>query len=181
MRRNLIRGVVLLAVAAVLIAEVSLVWSQTPAAAPAQGRGQGKAAAAPAAKPTADVRFGRWKIDQDAPPPQSNIMTYSAWGEGGMKVRVDTVNAQGATGGFGYNTLFDGVFRPVDGQEGSETAVEFINERSTRIQNKRNGVVNQVVINTLSEDGKVINNEYVRMDANGKITAVTHAVYRKIQ
>ena len=180
MRRNLIRGFVLLAVATVVITEVSLVRSQTPAAAPAQGRGQGKAAAAPAVKPTAAVRFGRWKIDQEAPPPQSNIMTYSAWGDGGMTVRVDTVNATGVKGGFGYNTLFDGVFRPVDGQEGSETAVEFINDRATRIQNRRNGVVNQVVINTLSEDGKVINNEYVRLDANGKITAVTHAIYRKL-
>jgi len=59
--------------------------------------------------------------------------------------------------------------------------VEIVNERSTRIINKSNGRVTQVIINTLSEDGNTIDNEYVRMDADGKITRVTHAVYERIQ
>ena len=138
------------------------------------------AGAAQQEKPTAASRFGKWKMDQDAPAPTSNIMTYEPFGEGGMKVTVASVSGQGQKSEWSYETLFDGVFRPVAGQAGSETAVEFINARSTRIQNKRNGKVNQVVINTLSEDGKVINNEYVRLDENGKITAVTHAVYRRM-
>jgi hypothetical protein len=132
-------------------------------------------------KPGAANRFGKWKMDSEAPAPQSNIMTYEPFGDGGMKVTVTTVNAQGETRDWGYETLFDGVFRPVRNQEGNETAVEFINDRSTRIQNKSKGRVTQVVINTLSEDLKTINNEYVRLDADGKITAVTHAVYRKMQ
>ncbi len=132
-------------------------------------------------KPTPNPRFGRWKMDQAAPAPQSNIMTYEPFGTGGMKVTVATVNAQSQKSEWSYETLFDGVFRPVAGQQGSETAVEFINDHSTRIQNKRNGKVNQIVINTLSDDGKTINNEYVRMDENGKITGVTHAVYRRIE
>ncbi len=132
-------------------------------------------------KPGATARFGRWKMDSESPAPQSNIMTYEPFGDGGMKVTVATVSAQGAKSQWGYETLFDGVFRPVTGQEGSETAVEFINDRSTRIQNKRNGRVTQVVINTLSEDKNTINNEYVRLDENGKITSVTHAVYRRMQ
>jgi hypothetical protein len=98
-----------------------------------------------------------------------------------MKITVRSVNRGGNENEWGYVTLFDGVFRPVEGQEGSETAVEIINERSTRIYNKRNGRVTQVVINTLSEDGNTINNEYVRMDADGKITGVSHAVYERIQ
>ena len=32
----------------------------------------------------------------------------------------------------------------------------------------------QVVINTLSDDNNTINNEYIRMDKDGKITGVTH-------
>jgi hypothetical protein len=82
---------------------------------------------------------------------------------------------------WGYVTFFDGVFRPVSGQPGSETAVELINgsAKSIRILNKRNGAVYQVVINTLSEDNSTISNEYIRMDKDGKITGVTHVTYKK--
>jgi hypothetical protein len=61
--------------------------------------------------------------------------------------------------------------------EGAETAVEIINEKSTRIYNKRDSAVCQVVINTLSEDNNQMNNEYIRMDKDGKITGVTHVTY----
>jgi hypothetical protein len=37
--------------------------------------------------------------------------------------------------------------------------------------------LNQVVINTLSEDNNTISNEYIRMDKEGKITGVTHVTY----
>jgi hypothetical protein len=33
------------------------------------------------------------------------------------------------------------------------------------------------VINTLSDDDQKINNEYIRMDKDGKITGVTHVTY----
>jgi hypothetical protein len=132
-------------------------------------------------KPGAKNRFGKWKMDSESPAPQSNIMTYEPFGDGGMKVTVTTVNAQGQARDWGYETLFDGVFRPVRNQDGNETAVEFIDEFSTRIQNKTKGRVTQVVINTLSKDLKTINNEYVRLDEEGKIRGVTHAVYRKIE
>ncbi len=135
----------------------------------------------PAQKPGATNRYGKWKMDSEAPAPQSNIMTYEPFGDGGMKVTVTTVNAQGQTRDWGYETLFDGVFRPVRNQDGNETAVEIINDRSTRIQNKSKGRVTQVVINTLSEDLQTINNEYVRLDQDGKITGVTHAVYRRMK
>jgi hypothetical protein len=37
------------------------------------------------------------------------------------------------------------------------------------------------VINTLSEDNNTINNEYIRMDPDGKITGVTHVTYVRRQ
>ena len=40
-------------------------------------------------------------------------------------------------------------------------------------------MVYQVVINTLSEDNNTINNEYIRMDKEGKITGVTHVTYNR--
>ena len=117
-------------------------------------------------------RFGVWN-NQSNP---NNVMTYESYGDGGMKITV-TNTRNGNTSSWGYVTMFDGEFRAVEGQEGSETAVEVINERSTRIINKRNGRVTQVIINTLSEDGNTISNEYVRFDENGKVTRVTHAIY----
>lgn len=121
-------------------------------------------------------RFGVWN-NQSNP---NNVMTYESYGDGGMKITV-TNTRNGNTSSWGYVTMFDGEFRAVEGQEGSETAVEVINERSTRIINKRNGRVTQVITNTLSEDGNTISNEYVRMDADGKITGVGHAVYERAQ
>jgi hypothetical protein len=107
-------------------------------------------------------------------------MTYEPWGDGGMEITVASTNANGQSSEWGYNTLFDGQFRPVHGQEGSSTAVEWVNERTTRILNQRDGRVTQVIINTLSEDGNTINNEYIRFDDSGQIVGVSHAVYRRI-
>jgi hypothetical protein len=128
-----------------------------------------------------ESRFGEWRLQSDAPPPSSNIMTYEPWGDGGMQITITSTNAQGRASTWGYATLFDGVFRAVEGQEGSETAVEVIDERSTRILNRRDGRVYQVIINTLSEDGDTISNEYVRLDDEGRITRVSHAVYVRMR
>jgi len=126
------------------------------------------------------TRFGRWKMDSDAPAPSVNIMTYEAWGDGGMSITVASTNARGQDNEWGYDTMFDGEFRAVHGQDGSQTSVEWVNETTTRISNMRNGRVTQVIINILSEDGEVIENEYVRLDADGKITGVGHATYRRM-
>jgi hypothetical protein len=126
-------------------------------------------------------RFGVWKMRSDAPPPSINIMTYEAYGDGGMGITVESTNREGRESKWGYVTMFDGEFRTVTGQQGAETAVEIVDERTTRILNKRNGRVGTVILNTLSEDGNTISNEYVRLDENGDIVRVTHAVYERIR
>ena len=128
----------------------------------------------------ATERYGVWRLRSDNPPPYKNVMTYAPHGDGGMSIEVATTNAEGNTSVWSYVTMFDGVFRPVEGIENSETAVEVVTERSTRILNARNGAVYQVIINTLSEDGNTIQNEYVRLDEEGKITGVGRATYRRI-
>ena len=117
------------------------------------------------------ARFGVW--DNSTNP--NNVMTYEAYEKDGSKLTVS--NPSDPSQDWSYVTLFDGVYRPVKGQEGAETAVEIINPKSIRIYNKRNGVLQQVVINTLSDDNNTINNEYVRMDKDGKITGVSHVTY----
>ena len=123
------------------------------------------------AQPTA--RFGVW--DNSTNP--NNVMTYEPFEKGGSKLTVS--NPSKPEDSWSYVTFFDGVFRPVTGQPGSETAVEVIDAKSIRIYNKRDGVVYQVVINTLSADNNTISNEYIRMDKDGKITGVTHVTYNR--
>ena len=120
-----------------------------------------------------------WQLESDAPPPADNIMTYEPYGDGGMKITVEATNADGEQTRWSYVTMFDGVFRAVEGREGAETAVEVVDERTNRIVNKRDGEVTQVIINVLSEDGNTIDNEYRSTDAEGN-ERVFHAVYRRI-
>tara|TARA_B100001013_G_scaffold115075_1_gene66213 strand:+ start:160 stop:486 length:327 start_codon:yes stop_codon:yes gene_type:complete len=107
-------------------------------------------------------------------------MTYEPYGDDGMRITVESTNARGQHSKWSYVTLFDGAFHPVMGQEGAETAVEIVNENTTRISNARGGRVYQVIINTLSEDGGTITNEYVRLDENGDIVRVNHAIYQRV-
>ena len=99
------------------------------------------------------ARFGVW--DNSTNP--NNVMTYEAYQKGGSKLTVS--NPSNPKSDWSYVTMFDGKFEPVAGQPGSETAVEIINPKSIRISNKRDGVVNQIVINTLSDDLNTISNE----------------------
>src|SRR5215471_12463812 len=106
------------------------------AQAPARGQGRGQAKADDKTDPRT-ARFGVW--DNSTNP--NNVMTYEAYDKGGSKLTVS--NPSNPASDWSYVTLFDGVFRPVTGQPGSETAVELIagNNKSIRIYNKRDGVV----------------------------------------
>ncbi len=143
----------------------------TATTASAQAPATAKPAAAVDKTDPRTARFGVWDNSTNL----NNVMTYEGFEKGGSKLTVS--NPSNPAQDWSYVTLFDGAFRPVTGQPGSETAVEIINPKSIRIYNKRDGVVNQVVINTLSEDNNTISNEYVRMDKDGKITGVTHVTY----
>jgi len=129
----------------------------------------------------ASDRFGAWRMRSDAPPPSINVMTYEPYGDGGMRITVESTNARGEDSRWGYVTLFDGEFREVEGREGADTSVEFVDDRITRITNRTDGRVTQIIINVLSEDGNTIENEYIRFGADGKITGVGHAVYERMR
>lgn len=163
---------VCLSILAISLFTASVSFAQTPAAQAPAGRG----AAAPPSPAARTARFGVW--DNSTNP--NNVMTYELYekdGSTGSKLTVS--NPSNPASDWSYVTLFDGVFRPVTGQEGAETAVELISETAIRITNKRNGVVNQVVINTISADGNTISNEYIRLNPEGKIMGVTHVTYNR--
>lgn len=127
----------------------------------------------------ANPRYGVWKLRSDAPPPAINVMTYEPWGDGGMKITVESTNGRGGESKWSYDTMFDGAYRPVTGRDGVETAVEIVDEHTNRITSRRDGRVTQVIINVLSEDGNRIDNEYRSTDTEGN-ERVSHAVYERI-
>ena len=127
-------------------------------------------------------RIGKWKLKSDAPPPAINIMTYEPFGKGGMKVTVESKNAEGREQKWTYTTMFDGKDEPVTGHPSADTtSVKKIDARTTEIVNKKAGKVLQIITNVISEDGKTINNSYQNFDAEGKPTRTTTAVYERIQ
>ena len=128
-------------------------------------------------------RFGRWKIKSDAPPPTSNIMTYTPFNAKGMTITIDAVNKDGVATKWGYNTMFDGKDEALYGNPGTDTgSVRIINDRINEIIYKKGGKVTQVLTNVLSPDGNTIGVMYMRMDAEGKTTTnVTFATYEKIK
>ena len=153
----------------------AIITAALVAASPAVAQGRGGQAKVDDKTDPRTARFGVW--DNSTNP--NNVMTYEPYENGGSKLTVS--NPSNPASDWSYVTLFDGVYRPVTGQKGAETAVEIINPKSIRIYNKRDGVLNQVVINTLSDDNNTINNEYIRMDKDGKITGVTHVTYIRRQ
>lgn len=127
-------------------------------------------------------RFGKWKLKSEAPPPSSNIMTYEPFGEKGMKVTIDAVNAKGEPSQWWYTTDFDGKDMPVTGNRNqSHSAVRVINDRVNEIINKNDGKVTQVLTNVLSPDGDTIAVIYMRDDGAGKTTNVSFATYERIK
>ncbi len=136
---------------------------------------------AAAASAQDNPRFGVWKLQSDAPPPAINIMTYEPYGDGGMRITVESTNAEGRENKWGYVTMFDGEFHPVEGQENAQTAVEIVDQYTNKISNMRDGIVYQVIINVLSEDGNRIDNEYRRLTPDGEVERVSHAVYERIE
>ncbi len=125
-------------------------------------------------------RFGKWKLKQE--PPALNIMTYEPYGNGGMKITVESTNAQGRTSKWTYNTMFDGKDEPVSGDTRTETtAVRRIDSHTNEITNKRGGKVVQVVTNVLSADGNTINNTYKNYNEKGELVSTTTAVYERMK
>jgi hypothetical protein len=138
------------------------------------------AALAGASAQAPNPRFGKWKLKSDAPPPQSNVMTYEPFNGRGMKVTIDAVNRDGATSQWFYTTMFDGKDEPVTGNPGSDTAaVRVINERINEIVYKKGGKITQVLTNVISADGSIIGVMYMRPGADGKST-VTFATYERM-
>src|SRR5438552_11308037 len=94
-------------------------------------------------------RIGKWKLKQE--PPAINIMTYEPAGDGGMKVTVESKNAQGREQKWTYTTMLDGKDVPIAGHPSADMcSVKKIDERTNEITNKKNGRVTQIITNVIT-------------------------------
>jgi hypothetical protein len=55
-----------------------------------------------------------------------------------------------------------------------------LDDRVTRIVNKKDGRITQVLTNVLSPDGNTIGIVYMRADPQGRTTSVSFATYERI-
>ena len=130
----------------------------------------------------ANPRMGKWKLKSNAPPPTSNIMTYEAFGQHGMKITIDAVNQDGVKSQWYYTTNFDGKDQPITGNPAADSgAVRIITPSINEIVYKKDGKVSQILTNVLSPDGNTLGIIYMRQDTAGKTTNVTFATYERIQ
>ena len=124
-------------------------------------------------------RIGKWKLKQE--PPAINIMTYEPAGDGGMKVTVESKNAQGREQKWTYITMLDGKDVPISGHPSADVcSVKKIDDRTNEITNKKNGRVIQIITNVITPDGKTIDNTYRNFNDKGEETRTTTAVYQKM-
>ncbi len=127
-------------------------------------------------------RFGQWRLKSDAPAPASNVMTYEAFGNSGMRVTIQSVNARSDTTRWWYTTNFDGKDMPVTGNAGqTHASVRVIDQYINEIINKKEGRVTTRLTNVLSPDGQTLAVIYMRDDGNGKTSGVTFATYERIR
>ena len=139
--------------------------------------------ALPAAQ-TSNPRLGTWRLKPTDPAQTSNnVMTYEAFNGTGMKVTINTLQADGTlTPQWGYTTMFDNKETPMTGSRSSETAaVRMISDRAAEITYRRNGAITQQLTNVLSPDGNVIGIIYMRPGADGKPDSVTFATYERMK
>jgi hypothetical protein len=127
------------------------------------------------AKPVApDPAIGTWKLDlvksnfKLAPAPKSSILKVAAW-EDGVKVSVDTVDAQGNKLHSEAAYKFDGKDYPIKGSPLADTvSAKLINERSGESILRKGGRVLLTARTTISADGKTMNQTRAGKDAQGR-------------
>ena len=129
-------------------------------------------------------RYGKWRLrPTDTEKPSTNVMTYEPHQGKGMKITINTLNADGTlTPQWGYTTMFDGKDEPMTGSRAKDTAaVRNVTDRINEITYKRGGVITQILTNVISTDGQTIGIIYMTMGADGKTTRVSFATYDKMQ
>ena len=108
-----------------------------------------------------DPRIGTWKLNfaksrfNPGPPPKSMTVRFEPWGDDGLKVTIDTVEANGEVTKHQYTAQYDGKDYPVSGDPGRDTvALKRIDLYTLQYTNKRGGRVISSYREVTAKDGK---------------------------
>ena len=118
-----------------------------------------------------DPAVGTWKLNvakssfKLTPAPQSSVLKIEAW-EDGVKLSLDTVDAQGNKLHPEATYKFDGKDYPIKGSPLADTvSAKRINERSSESILKKGGKVVFTTKTVISADGKTMNQTRTGQDA----------------
>lgn len=108
-----------------------------------------------------DPRIGTWTINlaksrfNPGPPPRSMTVRFEPWGDSGLKVTIDTVEANGEVTKHHYTANYDGKDYSVSGDPGRDTvALKRIDLYILEYTNKRAGKVINSYREVIAPDGK---------------------------
>ena len=131
-----------------------------------------------------DPAIGTWKLNlvksnfKLTPAPKSSVLRVEAW-EDGLKLSVDTVDAQGNKLRPEAAYKFDGKDYPIKGSPLADTvSAKRINERSSESILKKGGTVVLTARTVITADGKTMNQTRAGKDAQGR-SAEDVVVYEK--
>jgi hypothetical protein len=142
----------------------------------------GLATTAPAQAP--DPAAGTWTLNlakskfSPGPPPKSQTLKYEAL-DGGVKLSVEGVNAEGQSVRSGYTAKFDGNEYPVTGNPNADTiSLKRIDSHSFEARWKKDGKPTLTIRTTISKDGKTRTSVQSGKNAQGQEVSNT-IVYDK--
>ena len=121
----------------------------------------------------ADVFSGTWKLNlakskYDPGPPPKELTTIIEAIDGGLKITIDGVNAQGKPTHSEWSAMFDGKDYPVTGATIRDTvALKKIDDYTFDTTNKQDGKVTSVIRGVYSRDGKTRTLTYQGMNVKG--------------
>jgi hypothetical protein len=118
--------------------------------------------------------IGTWKInlakskDSPGPPPRSQTLTYQAEGQG-LRVTVDTIDAQGNPAKGAFVLFFDGKSYPVTGiPDWDASTYKQVNDTTTESTRMKAGKVVQTATRVVSADGKTLTITATGVNATGQ-------------
>jgi hypothetical protein len=118
--------------------------------------------------------IGTWKLnlaktkDSPGPPPRSQTLVYQAEGQG-LRVTVDTVDAQGNASKASFALFFDGKSYPVTGlPDWDASTYKQVNVSTTESTRTKGGKEVQTATRVVSADGKTLTITATGVDANGR-------------
>jgi hypothetical protein len=133
-----------------------------------------------------DPSVGTWKLNpseskfSSGPPPQSIVLRIEPFGDNGLKITTETIDAQGKRSVSTFNGNFDSKDSPVSGDPTADSAsLKRDDANTTETQNKKSGRITSFFKRIVSRDKKKMTVTKTENDAEGA-TVVDLEIFDRI-